>query len=235
TWSVFLEAASARPRASPARASAESAFSAAALILGSSPSNCFWVLCACFSTSLTFAVMGSVCWATYFFVAQPPNSSTTLATIVASMTRFMGIPPFEFELNSRCYSSIALGRAEAGWTLRGATWRGSRATGTIGVKSYCKRVQLTTIVLSVPLDVPRRQLTSKLGNLFFTASYRQPTLAPRLLRCGRRADDAKLVPGSSRRVQHVADLRVLFFSRSEIERTRSLVYQQRGIIRADVG
>src|SRR5258707_10962652 len=41
--------------------------------------------------------MGSVCWATYFLVAQPANSST-LATIVASMTRFMGIPPFEFDL-----------------------------------------------------------------------------------------------------------------------------------------
>jgi hypothetical protein len=48
------------------------------------------------------------------------------------MTRFMGIPPFEFELDSGCYVSLALGRAEAGWTLRGTTWRGSRFTGTIG-------------------------------------------------------------------------------------------------------
>src|SRR6266446_6953014 len=165
TWSVFLEAASARPRASPARASAESAFSAAALILGSSLSNCFWVFCACLSTSLTFAVIGSVFWATYFFVAQPPNSSTTLAMIVASMTRFMGIPPFEFELDSRCYSSIALGRAEAGWTLRGATWRGGRATGTI-------EPNLTVNPSNLPLSfrprrraVPQRQPTSKPDNL----------------------------------------------------------------------
>jgi len=27
--------------------------------------------------------------------------------------------------------SIILGRAEAGWTLRGITWRGGKATGTI--------------------------------------------------------------------------------------------------------
>ena len=40
TWSDFFEAASARPKASVARLSAEVAFSSAALIFGSSPSSC---------------------------------------------------------------------------------------------------------------------------------------------------------------------------------------------------
>jgi hypothetical protein len=31
----------------------------------------------------------------------------------------MGYPPFEFELSSRWYRAFTLGRAEAGWTLRG--------------------------------------------------------------------------------------------------------------------
>src|SRR5258708_2249289 len=56
----------------------------------------------------------------------------------------------------------------------------------------------------------------------------------KLLHGGSSADYPKFVPGRSRRVQHIANLGVTLFSWPEIERNRSLVHQQCGIVRSNI-
>jgi len=134
TWSVFFDAASARPSASPARASAESAFSAAALIFGRRLQLFLGVLRLLFHF-VDLGGDGVGLLATYFFVAQPPNSNNTPSDRY-SMTRFIGNPPFELS----CSLGIGMtswGRAEAGWfhfANYRLTWIGSQAIPQI----YCK-------------------------------------------------------------------------------------------------
>src|SRR5258708_8018418 len=78
----------------------------------------------------------------------------------------------------------------------------------------------------------REQRVSGLRQPLVDASVTK--LAEILLHRGRRAGHSKLVPGGSRRIQDIANLSVLFFSRGEIERNGSLVHQQRGIVRPDI-
>src|SRR5271170_1488176 len=91
TSSDFFDAASARPRASVARASADVAFSSAALMRGSASSSCFCVFWAFWSTWLSLVFTGSIDCATYFLVAQPPNNATVKTKQILT-SRFIASP-----------------------------------------------------------------------------------------------------------------------------------------------